>query len=82
MERKAIRVPKDIRSGDDDKLINKGFIVGIVGGFAFGFWGFYGTLVLKDSWRHAYYGFLNVVKEWVLLRLELSFARLKRITSP
>ncbi|XP_023750084.1 uncharacterized protein LOC111898393 [Lactuca sativa] len=61
---------------------NKGFIVGIVGGFAFGFWGFYGTLVLKDSWRHAYYGFLNVVKDWVLLRLELSFVRLRRKTSP
>ncbi|XP_023750083.1 receptor-like protein EIX2 [Lactuca sativa] len=69
------------KSDDDDKIINKGFIFGIVAGFAFGFWGFYGSLVLKESWRHAYYGFLNVVKDWVLLRVELTLARLRRRTS-
>ncbi|KAI3506151.1 hypothetical protein L1887_28507 [Cichorium endivia] len=66
------------QESDDDKLINKGFFIGIGAGFAFAFTGFYGSLILNQSWRHAYYGFLNVVKDWVLLRLELGLARLRR----
>ncbi|CAI9284247.1 unnamed protein product [Lactuca saligna] len=65
----------------DDKF-HKGFLIGIVAGFAFTFWGVCGSLVLKESWRHAYYGFLNVIKDWVLLRVELGLARLRSQTSP
>nr|KAJ0205823.1 hypothetical protein LSAT_V11C500239810 [Lactuca sativa] len=69
------------QESDDDRL-DKGFIVSVVAGVAFGFWGFCGSLILKHSWRHAYFGFLNVIINSFLLRLELSFARLRRQTSP
>ncbi|KAI3506143.1 hypothetical protein L1887_28499 [Cichorium endivia] len=69
------------QESDHDRF-NKGFFIGIVAGFAVAFWGLCGSLLLKKSWRHAYYGFLNVIKDWVLLRLELGLARLRRQTSP
>ncbi|KAI3729911.1 hypothetical protein L6452_18583 [Arctium lappa] len=64
------------QDSDDDKLTSNGFYVSIVVGFAFGFWGVCGPLVLKDSWRHAFFGFLNAVKDRVLVALEIRFARL------
>lgn len=47
----------------NDKLISKGVYVSIVVGFAFGFWGFCGSLLLRDSWRRSYFGFFNIHKD-------------------
>ena len=35
----------------------------IVLGFIIGFWGVCGTLLLNSSWRHAYFQFLNKIKD-------------------
>lgn len=47
-------------------------------GFVVGFWGVCGTLVIKQSWRHAYFGLLYNIKEWLLLFVQLNVARLQR----
>ncbi|KVH87552.1 receptor-like protein EIX2 [Cynara cardunculus var. scolymus] len=70
----------DEQESDDDKLTRNGFYVSIVVGFAFGFWGVCGPLVLKDSWRHAFCKFVNAVNDRVLVTLETSFARLRNQT--
>uniref|UniRef100_A0A5B7AZ24 Uncharacterized protein n=1 Tax=Davidia involucrata TaxID=16924 RepID=A0A5B7AZ24_DAVIN len=44
---------------DDDSFITTGFYVSVVLGFVFGFWGVFGTLLLKNSWRHAYFKFFE-----------------------
>lgn len=70
-------------SGSDDvedhkSQVDVGFIVSMVVGFAFGFWGVCGTLVLKDSWRHAYFNFLNTIKDSLWVITATSKNRLRR----
>ncbi|KAJ9546629.1 hypothetical protein OSB04_019172 [Centaurea solstitialis] len=67
-------------SDDDDEVTRNGFYVSIVVGFAFGFWGVCGSLVVKSSWRYAFFGFLSAVKDRVSVTLETSFARLRNRT--
>ncbi|KAK9063927.1 hypothetical protein SSX86_017799 [Deinandra increscens subsp. villosa] len=65
---------------DDGKWISNGFYVSIVIGFVFGFWGLCGSLLVSDSWRHGYFGFLKMVKDKTIVTVEISFARLYRRT--
>ncbi|XP_050149538.1 receptor-like protein EIX2 isoform X2 [Malus sylvestris] len=60
--------------GNDDKLW---FYVSVVLGFIVGFWGVCGTLILKISWRYAYFQFFNIFKEKVALAIALKVARLR-----
>ncbi|XP_058205914.1 receptor-like protein EIX2 isoform X2 [Rhododendron vialii] len=53
------------------------FYVAIMSGYATGLWGFVAVLVLKKSWRHAYFQFVVMVKDEVLLAIALRVARLK-----
>ncbi|KAF7147789.1 hypothetical protein RHSIM_Rhsim03G0183000 [Rhododendron simsii] len=53
------------------------FYVAIMSGYATGLWGFVGVLVLKKSWRQAYFQFVVMVKDKVLLAIVLGVARLK-----
>ncbi|GLT33099.1 hypothetical protein SLA2020_077130 [Shorea laevis] len=46
--------------GDYEKLY---FFLSVTLGFIAGFWGVCGTLVVKKSWRHAYFRFLNKAKD-------------------
>ncbi|XP_019428774.1 PREDICTED: LRR receptor-like serine/threonine-protein kinase GSO2 isoform X2 [Lupinus angustifolius] len=45
--------------GDDDGFISFGFYISMGLGFVIGFWGVCGTLILKTSWRYAYFQFFN-----------------------
>ncbi|WKA04221.1 hypothetical protein VitviT2T_022277 [Vitis vinifera] len=56
----------------------KWFYVSMGPGFAVGFWGVCGTLIVKDSWRHAYFRLVYDVKEWLLMVISLNVARLRR----
>ncbi|KAI5332379.1 hypothetical protein L3X38_022508 [Prunus dulcis] len=51
------------------------FYVGMALGFIIGFWAVCGTLVLKKSWRYAYFKFFDNVKEKVALIIALKVAR-------
>ncbi|XP_024195059.1 receptor-like protein EIX2 [Rosa chinensis] len=59
---------------DNEKL---GLYTSEVLGFIIGFWSVCGTLILKKSWRYAYFQFFDHIKEKVALAIALKVARLK-----
>nr|GLL35392.1 receptor-like protein 12 isoform X1 [Ipomoea trifida] len=54
------------------------FFVSMALGFILGFWGVCGTLILKRSWRHAYFQFLEDKKEKICTAMVVYGAKLKR----
>jgi len=44
---------------DEDLLLNRGFYISLTFGFIIGFWGVFGSILIKSSWRHAYFKFIN-----------------------
>ncbi|CAL2243850.1 unnamed protein product [Prunus armeniaca] len=51
---------------EDDGLISFGFYVSTVLGLIIGFWGVCGTLLLKSSWRYAYFRYLDNIKDRIM----------------
>ncbi|XP_027357232.1 receptor-like protein EIX1 [Abrus precatorius] len=43
----------------DDSLFTRGFYISMTFGFVIAFWGFFGSILIKRYWRHAYFKFLN-----------------------
>ncbi|XP_027358871.1 receptor-like protein EIX2 [Abrus precatorius] len=64
--------------GDENELITIGFYVTLGFGFFVGFWGVCGTLIIKSSWRHAYFQFFNNMNDWIYVTLVVFMARMKR----
>ncbi|XP_062001681.1 receptor-like protein EIX2 [Rosa rugosa] len=64
----------ETHEADDEKL---GLYTSAVLGFIIGFWSVCGTLILKKSWRYAYFQFFDHIKEEVALAIALKVARLK-----
>ena len=54
------------------------FYVSVALGFIVGFWGVCGTLLLNNSWRYAYFQFLNKIKYWLHMIIAINMARLQR----
>ncbi|KAE7996105.1 hypothetical protein FH972_000853 [Carpinus fangiana] len=54
------------------------FYTSIVLGFIVGFWGVCGSLLLKSSWRHAYFQYLERIGDWLYVTLAISMAKLLR----
>ncbi|KAK9724690.1 hypothetical protein RND81_05G092600 [Saponaria officinalis] len=50
----------------DDFDVFPGLYISVVLGVIVGFWAFCGTLVIKTSWRHAYFRLLDNIKDKVL----------------
>lgn len=63
---------------DDDKIFFVGLYVSVVLGFIIGFWGVCGTLVLKRSWRHAFFQFFDDIKDRLYVIVSLCIAKFKR----
>ncbi|KAL6203910.1 hypothetical protein ACLB2K_021180 [Fragaria x ananassa] len=63
-------------NGDDEEKL--GFYTSAVLGFIIGFWSVCGILILKKSWRYAYFQFFDRIKDRVALAIELRAARLQR----
>ncbi|KAH6785623.1 hypothetical protein C2S51_038078 [Perilla frutescens var. frutescens] len=67
---------------DDGPVIGlsfmQGFAISMAFGFIFGFWGVVGSLFLKKSWRNAYFGFLDVIGDWMCATTTLFFTKFKR----
>ncbi|XP_060667266.1 receptor-like protein EIX2 [Ziziphus jujuba] len=55
----AARGEKEEKESDAYETI--GFFVSMSLGFVVGFWGVLGSLIIKKSWRHAYFGFAEKV---------------------
>ncbi|KAK6230536.1 hypothetical protein QUC31_002054 [Theobroma cacao] len=66
------------RGQDDFDEFRKWFYAGMGLGFIVGFWGICGALLFKRSWRHAYFRFLDNMKDWLYVRFVLQKARLER----
>ncbi|XP_050254684.1 receptor-like protein EIX1 isoform X4 [Quercus robur] len=76
-------LPTDNGSIEDDKdnrdEFEKWFYVGAGIGFAVGFWGICSSLILKRSWRHAYFLLLDNMKDWLYVTMEVNKARFWRM---
>ncbi|KAI6686678.1 hypothetical protein NL676_032591 [Syzygium grande] len=66
---------KDKGNKIDDQIW---FCISIILGFVVGFWSVCGTLVIKTSWRQAYFSFIDKMKEKLYLVIQLNTARLRR----
>ncbi|XP_059451132.1 receptor-like protein EIX2 [Corylus avellana] len=47
-------------------------------GFIFGFWGVCGSLLLKSSWRHAYFRFLERIGDRLYVAIAIHMAKFMR----
>ncbi|XP_059462222.1 receptor-like protein EIX2 [Corylus avellana] len=54
------------------------FYTSIVLGFIVGFWGICGSLLLKSSWRHAYFQYLERIGDWLYVTIAIGMAKLLR----
>ncbi|KAL4347154.1 hypothetical protein GQ457_17G013030 [Hibiscus cannabinus] len=71
--------PPTPSSGDGDSRDKLWLYLSIAVGFIAGFWGVCGTLVLKESWRQAYFRYVDELKENMLLWIALAAARSRRM---
>ncbi|KAM7502811.1 hypothetical protein LguiB_001715 [Lonicera macranthoides] len=62
----------------ENKYENLGLFVSIALGFIVGFWSVCGSLVIKKTWRDAYFEFLKKVKDWIIVLIEVNVNRVKR----
>ncbi|KDO43313.1 hypothetical protein CISIN_1g0376511mg, partial [Citrus sinensis] len=77
--RQFMRIPGADEDKEDENGHDKLWLFVSVGlGFIMGFWGVCGTLIIKKSWRYAYFQFFDKIKDQLLTFLALSVVRLKR----
>ncbi|KAI9091595.1 hypothetical protein K1719_028038 [Acacia pycnantha] len=67
-----------IDADEGDELITFGFYISMILGFLVGFWGACGTLILKSSWRAAYFQLFTNMYDWIYVRLGIFKAKMKR----
>ena len=53
---------------DEDLLLNRGFYISLIFGFIIGFWGIFGSILIKRSWRHAYFRFMNNLGDSIYMK--------------
>ncbi|KAJ9176207.1 hypothetical protein P3X46_011546 [Hevea brasiliensis] len=70
--------PLPTNCGDENWIEMWWFYIGIALGFVVGFWAVCGTLLMNKSWRHAYFHFLDEVKDRIFVFLAFSKACLQR----
>ncbi|KAM7489877.1 hypothetical protein LguiB_027361 [Lonicera macranthoides] len=58
-----------------DTFVTTGFYVSVVLGFAIGFWGFVGPLVLRSSWRYTYFKNLDQIQDWIYVTIAANTVR-------
>nr|XP_028965106.1 receptor-like protein EIX1 [Malus domestica] len=66
---------KDSNEDGNDKLW---FYVSMALGFTVGFWGVCGTLLVKKSWRYAYFRLFDDIKDKVMLAIAVKAAHFQR----
>ncbi|XP_059629269.1 receptor-like protein EIX1 [Cornus florida] len=63
---------------EEDKYEMIWFYIGMGPGFAVGFWVVCGTLLLKTTWRHAYFQFLDRMEDQMYLAIMLKVNSIRR----
>ncbi|KAM7489880.1 hypothetical protein LguiB_027364 [Lonicera macranthoides] len=69
--------PNDHRKAEDS-FVTTGFYVSVVLGFSIGFWGFIGPLMLRRSWRYAYFKLLDKIQDWIYVMIAVNTERVQR----
>nr|XP_025648342.1 receptor-like protein EIX2 [Arachis hypogaea] len=67
--------------GDDEQFVSEGFYIAMAVGFVMSFWGFCFSLILKKSWRYAYFKLLSDVYDTLYVFTAIKVAKFKRIRS-
>ncbi|PIA52094.1 hypothetical protein AQUCO_01000167v1 [Aquilegia coerulea] len=70
--------PKNVDNNEEDELQISMFYIGMISGFAVGIWGVFGVLLLKKTWRYAYFRFADDIKDHLLLSITIGIVRLKK----
>ncbi|KAB2631584.1 leucine-rich repeat receptor protein kinase EXS-like [Pyrus ussuriensis x Pyrus communis] len=70
-------IAKDAKEENEDGKDKLWLYVSVVLGFIVSFWGLCGTLILKTSWRYAYFQFFEDIKDKVALAIALEVVRFK-----
>ena len=65
---------KNDTNANEDDLIKLGFYVSL----GLEFWGVCGTLIIKSSWRHAYFQFFNHINDWIYVTIIIFWVTMKR----
>ncbi|KAJ4822349.1 hypothetical protein Tsubulata_048140 [Turnera subulata] len=71
---------ENIHDGDEDEHEQDmlWFFVSMAIGSVAGFWGFWGTLIVKSSWRHAYFQFIDRINDRLIEVIVGKRARARR----
>lgn len=73
------RPPTPTQGEEDDGFWRLSFMQGLgisIGfGFIVGFWGAVGCLVLKKSWRYAYFNLMDAVGDWFYVRISIFLSK-------
>ncbi|KAK4564530.1 hypothetical protein RGQ29_006555 [Quercus rubra] len=70
--------PNGAEKNDEEGFESLSFYVSLVAGFIVGFWGVCGTLVVKTSWRQAYFQTFDNLKDKIFIFIKVKVARLSR----
>ncbi|XP_028786686.1 receptor-like protein EIX1 [Neltuma alba] len=63
---------------NNDSIISKEFYWSMAFGFIIGFWGIFGSVLFKRSWRHAYFKFLNNLADSIYVMVVLNVTKCNR----
>ena len=66
----------EVEDGDDGEML--WFYIGMAAGFSLGFWVVCGTLIMKKSWKRAYFQFVDETKDKIFVAIAVCVARLRR----
>ncbi|CAN6561063.1 unnamed protein product [Malus baccata var. baccata] len=72
------QLPWNNRDDEDDGHQLPWFYISAVLGFIFGFWGVCGSLIVKKTWRYAYFQFTDNVQDRLHVMLAVRMNRMKR----
>ncbi|XP_023927591.1 receptor-like protein EIX2 [Quercus suber] len=70
--------PNGAEKNDEVGFESLSFYISLVAGFIVGFWGVCGTLLVKTSWRQAYFQTFDNLKDKIYIFIKLKVARLSR----
>uniref|UniRef100_A0A0R0JCB8 Leucine-rich repeat-containing N-terminal plant-type domain-containing protein n=1 Tax=Glycine max TaxID=3847 RepID=A0A0R0JCB8_SOYBN len=71
-------IDKSDSNEDEHELVDIGFYISLGLGFSAGFCGVCGTLIIKSSWRHAYFQFFNHINDWIYVTIIIFWVTMKR----
>ncbi|KAL1556246.1 receptor-like protein EIX1 [Salvia divinorum] len=69
----------NVNAKDDSSLsFMQEVAISMVFGFIFGFWGVIGSFTLKKSWRISFFNLLDVIGDWLYVRIALFVSKWRR----